>query len=69
MIEIMINGQPTRFSKSLGLIPLLNELGVRGEFVAIALNGEVLDKDEYVNTTIQNGDNIEIVQPVGGGSP
>ena len=69
MIEVMINGQPTHFSKSLRLIDLLKKLGVRSEFVAIALNGDVLDRERYDDTTVHDGDNIEIVQPVGGGSP
>lgn len=68
MIQITINGQTHQFDAPLLLVDLLIQIDANSEFVAVALNGDVLDKQEYDEITIRNGDNIEIVQPVGGGS-
>ena len=45
----------------------LEGLGVNLNFIAVAYNGEVLDKDDFSGVTLNEGDVLEIVRPVGGG--
>ena len=47
---------------------LLTTLEVKPEQVAVAINGEVVRRLDWPQTTVQNGDVIEIVRAVGGGS-
>ena len=45
----------------------LNSLGVKIQFVAVGYNGAVVDKAEYHEIILKEGDVLEIVRPVGGG--
>ena len=45
----------------------LDERNVNTKFVAVAYNGNVLQKEEYNGIVLNEGDVLEIVQPVGGG--
>ena len=45
----------------------LQERGVNTQFVAVAYNGTVLRRDEFGAITLNEGDVVEIVRPVGGG--
>ena len=46
---------------------LLAQLGIRREYMAVALNREVAPKVKYAETVLREGDRIEIVHPMGGG--
>ena len=67
MITVHVNGQPREIEPSLTVERLLSALGVHNRFVAVAVNGEVVDRDAFPSIRIQDGDSIEIVRPVGGG--
>lgn len=45
----------------------LNSLGVKIQFVAVGYNGAVVDKGQYHEIILEEGDVLEIVRPVGGG--
>lgn len=49
------------------LVSFLDGYGVNLNFVAVAYNGEVLDKGHYSGILLKEGDVLEIVRPVGGG--
>ncbi len=67
MITLTINGKPVQLEAPLSLQRFLDERNVRTKFVAVAYNGDVLRKEEYGVVVLQEGDVLEIVQPVGGG--
>ena len=46
---------------------LLEEVGLAGKKIAVELNREIITRSSYDATVIKSGDNIEIVQFVGGG--
>ncbi|MBF0519883.1 MAG: sulfur carrier protein ThiS [Nitrospirae bacterium] len=46
---------------------LLDELYIQMDRVAVELNLKVIKKADYMTTSIQNGDTVEIVNFVGGG--
>jgi len=46
---------------------LLDQLKIRREYTAVALNREVAPKAEYAETVLREGDRVEIVRPMGGG--
>ena len=49
------------------LIDFLGSLGLDLQFVAVAYNGLVLERDSRASVTLNDGDSLEIVRPVGGG--
>ena len=55
------------FSKNNNLFSLLNFLQVEKNGIAIEINQIVVPKSQYKNKIIRNGDQIEIVQFIGGG--
>jgi sulfur carrier protein len=63
----MVNGKPRSIDDSIDLQTYLASFGVNLEFVAVGYNGEVIKKDEFDSVSLQEGDVLEIVRPVGGG--
>ncbi len=66
-MNITINGQPKQFKAPLTVSALLDALQLDGDRVAVELNCNVLLKEQFDATSLQNGDALEIVQFVGGG--
>ena len=67
MIAVTINGKPVQLEGSVSLEQFLDEREVDPKFVAVAYNGNVLQKEDYNGIVLTEGDVVEIVQPVGGG--
>ncbi len=67
MITLTINGKRTQLASPTNLLGYLEALGVNMQFIAVAYNGSVLKKEEYTSITLDEGDEVEIVRPVGGG--
>ena len=66
-ITVTVNGEERQLAHSLRLPDLLENLGVRARFTAVAYNGDVLRKEEHPNIALKDGDVLELVRPVGGG--
>ena len=66
-VKLTVNGKPREIEGSQGLLAFLEGLGVNLDFIAVAYNGEVLDKADFPRVTLGEGDVLEIVKPVGGG--
>ena len=66
-VNLTVNGKPREVEGSQKLLAFLDGLGVNLNFIAVAYNGEVLDKDDFSSVTLYEGDVLEIVRPVGGG--
>ena len=66
-IQVFINGKKKYFSKNNNLFSLLNFLQVEKNGIAIEINQIVVPKSQYKDKIIRNGDQIEIVQFIGGG--
>lgn len=67
MINLMVNGKPRPIDESQDLESYLNAFGLDLKHVAVGYNGEVLKREQYPEVTLQDGDILEIVRPVGGG--
>ncbi|MCL0031831.1 sulfur carrier protein ThiS [Dehalococcoidia bacterium] len=67
MINIKINGQDNDIEEGSYIADYLNQIQVDIKFIAVAHNGEVIEKDDYAKTVLNEGDKLEIVRPVGGG--
>jgi len=68
MMRIYLNGEPYECPESLTVAGLLRRLEIEGNRVAVELNLDILPKSEYSGTSLKEGDRVEVVQFVGGGS-
>jgi len=65
---LTINGEPRDFPDSLTLAALIAQLGMKADRVAVELNLEIVPRGNWEATQLKNGDKLEIVHFVGGGS-
>ena len=66
-IEVRLNGKTQEIPGGLTLLGLLRHLEVKSDRVAIEFNREIVKADLWESTSIQPGDEIEVVHFVGGG--
>jgi sulfur carrier protein len=65
-MRVIVNGEQLEIS-SASVDALLGELEYEGTHFAIALNYDVLPRSRWAQTTLKNGDEIEIITPRQGG--
>jgi thiamine biosynthesis protein ThiS len=68
VIELVINGKRVELDQPTPLLSYLEKLGVNPRAVAVEHNGEILERSAFASTTLGEGDKVEIVRMVGGGS-
>ena len=68
MITLQINGRRVELAAPTPLLEYLETLGVSPRAVAVEHNGVILERDLYPATTLKEGDTVEIVRMVGGGT-
>jgi thiamine biosynthesis protein ThiS len=68
-MKIQINGEAREFDTSLTLSALLDQQGMKADRVAVELNREIVRREQWPQTTLKDGDRLEIVHFVGGGTP
>jgi thiamine biosynthesis protein ThiS len=66
-MRIVLNGDPYEVAGPLTLTALLDHLNVDPRRVAVEHNLDVVKRAHYDSTQIQEGDQVEIVNFVGGG--
>lgn len=67
-MTLVINGEPRNFPDSFTLSGLVAQLGMKADRVAVELNLEIVPRERWDATTLKDGDRLEIVHFVGGGS-
>jgi sulfur carrier protein len=67
MIEVTVNGRSEQIESSMSVEQLLDTVEVPPNYLAVELNGEVVPREAYAITTVDAGDDIEVVTLVGGG--
>lgn len=69
-MTIQINGQEKSFPDApppLTLAVLVEILGMKADRVAIELNRDIVSRDRWAQTPLNEGDRLEMVHFVGGG--
>jgi sulfur carrier protein len=67
-MKLQINGDAGDFTDSLSLAGLIEQLGMKADRVAVELNREIIPRSQWAQTSLRDGDRLEIVHFVGGGS-
>ena len=66
-MKVQINGEDRQVADGTSLAGLLESLELGEVRVAVERNLEIVPKDRYDETTLAEGDHLEIVTFVGGG--
>jgi thiamine biosynthesis protein ThiS len=67
-MKLTVNGDTHEAEPGLTISGLLQQLALGAGPVAVERNGDVVPRREHAGTELQDGDKIEIVHFVGGGS-
>lgn len=71
-MNLLINGQPRAFDAlpdACSVTELLAALNMQADRVALELNGIIVARSGWADSLVHEGDRLEIVHFVGGGSP
>jgi thiamine biosynthesis protein ThiS len=68
-MKIIVNGEEQTYNVPLTVTALLQELDLRPEQVAVEVNLAILDRSNFPTWNLQEGDKVEILSFIGGGSP
>lgn len=68
MMRLTINGERREFESEITLLRLFELLELQPARLAVELNREIVRRTQWPSTTLKEGDQLEIVQLVGGGS-
>jgi thiamine biosynthesis protein ThiS len=67
-MKITINGEEKTFEKNkMFLSEILFEVGQEGDYLAVAINKNFIQKSYYKNQEVKEGDYLEVVSPHPGG--
>lgn len=70
-MKLHINGEERVFSDApapFTLTALVETLGMKPDRVAVELNRDIVPRDRWASTRLAEGDRLEVVHFVGGGS-
>jgi sulfur carrier protein len=66
-MRIIVNGEPSEHPDGLTVSGLLTSLGLEPQRVAVERNQQIVPRSRHVQTSLAEGDRLEIVTLVGGG--
>ena len=67
-MKIVVNGKEQKYNTPLTVTALLQGLNLRTEQVAVEVNLKILDRSNFPTWNLQEGDTVEILSFIGGGS-
>ncbi len=67
MIALTVNGEAREVPEGTTVAALLEILKITRGMIAVSRNREILHREQYADTVLQAGDDVEIVRMVGGG--
>jgi sulfur carrier protein len=67
-MRLLVNGETKSCDGPISLAVLIEQLGMKGDRVAVELNREIVPRAQWADTELQDDDRLEIVHFVGGGA-
>ena len=68
MPQIIVNGDRRKIEEGMSLLKLIETSRLRPQLIAVELNRKIVSREQYDTINLSEGDEIEIVHVVGGGS-
>ncbi len=66
-LEIELNGAPHRVASGAHLQDLIDALELTGQALALAVNRQVVPRQQWAARSLAAGDKVDIVRAIGGG--
>jgi sulfur carrier protein len=66
-MRVQVNGETREIQAGATVLGLLGSLGLEGRPVAVERNAEIVPRAQHASTVLTEGDQLEVVQFVGGG--
>jgi sulfur carrier protein len=66
-VEIILNGEPYKVDQPLTIVALLERLEIDARRVAVEHNLTIIKRHRFPDVIVDEGDQVEIVNFVGGG--
>ncbi|HTG74865.1 MAG TPA: sulfur carrier protein ThiS [Terriglobia bacterium] len=67
-MTIQVNGESRETGEGQTVAALLQDLDIRADRVAVELNLEILDRNDFQTRGLREGDRLEILSFIGGGA-
>jgi sulfur carrier protein len=67
-IHLLVNGESHITSSGSTVAGLLHQLDIRSDRVAVEVNLQIIDRNDFETRTLHEGDRVEIISFIGGGS-
>ena len=68
MMQLTVNGKPREVAAESCLLDFLEQQHVNPQLIAIEYNGDIIKRDQFGEIVLHEGDRLEIVHMVGGGT-
>lgn len=66
-MKLHVNGQATEVDGQVTLLEYLQQRGVEPDHVVVELNRDIIERQQFGETRLQEGDTLELLRFVGGG--
>ena len=66
-MKLIVNGENQEVKENIKVGELLDKLGIREKTMAVAVDMEVVKKENWDEKVLQNGQKVEFLHFVGGG--
>lgn len=66
-MQVTVNSDAREAPEGATLLALVEQLGFNPKRLVAELNGEIVARDAYADTVLNDGDQVELVRIVGGG--
>lgn len=67
-MRLIINGEEKIFQSAANIAELIAQLALKGDRIAVELNRDIVPRVNWSSAELHDGDRLEIVHFVGGGS-
>jgi len=67
MLTLSLNGETVQCEPASNITLLLDQEGYETQKIAVAINGDFVPRSRYGEVTLNNGDEVDVIQAVGGG--
>ncbi len=67
-MKIVVNGEAQEVQEALTVQDLLQSMDLRTDRVAVEINLKILDRSDFSAWNLQDGDKVEILSFIGGGT-
>ncbi|NMH59849.1 sulfur carrier protein ThiS [Alteromonas ponticola] len=66
-MTITVNGKLLDFAEHINVVSLLKYLKIKPTGVAVAINNQIIFKDDWLSASLNDNDNVDVFQVVAGG--